>query len=1140
MQSESNTGKDLTPVVFIRDEPAEVDFFSTHTVLAEAIVDTVRTNSELKVIGLLGRWGSGKSTVAKMVVDRLEGDCASSFRVFTYDAWLHQSDPIRRSFLESLLNGLVDSAAIPTGKWSDKLKELNGQIEDTHVVEAPSLSPDARWLGLSLLPVPIGVGMLGLDTIKEAFGDQSTTLGLIAFLLAVVFILMPGFVWALRYLYGREWSATWRISKKGYFARRFWAIVDKDGSPSAAMQIFTNRSVTQTNTRTVRSGDPSSIEFGQVFQEIMREVATGNRRFVILIDNLDRIAEREALQMWATIRSFFLASHQTEDFKHESFHPTVILPIDRHAIEQMFRLTEDADGTDRARSFIDKTFDVTFEVTPPVGSDWRAFLLRQLKTVFGPDYQEQWGFWVRRIFEQGIPDNQVVITPREINKFVNRIAALYIQWRGKGVSVGVMALYIVKRGVVDNNLIEFIQSDNGDYSKISSNWQNEIAALHFGVPIEKAAQVALERPTRQAIVEFDRAQFAKLADIPGFPEIFEFSIADLPAGHAGRYTAFEMVSNAAILLDSLENDYGGEWKSLARQNIVDKYLSTHHDFGLSDDLNDRLRIISSFVDRNFSEMFRDVTQVGLEALLVANHTSVRQVTAVLRAASDLVTFAEQHEIELPEFELDVEANVFINEFSRLAAYPRLWPQIRTPLEGAAITEAIIGAMRVPTRDEYASITTRHLADPDADDVYAGENRADWNAVAEAATEVARSPTNYGVTATEAIKSLVALEKFEELARARLIEIVDDYTVAARLNDAVDRKGWSDVALMVAVLMWRNRPFAPPTSTTWQAMLQTKPDLSRMLIVAIRKHFPGMEMQILWNSHERSSYPTREFVETVIGDFVATGDLGDFDSRHVFENLPRYRYAVPWRQRDRFLELLNSRSDLLSAIETEPLGPQITEAAKFLKAKGGDTAERVAAIVRQRVEEATVPAWASAIADGAAPYGLLEQAKAGQPLQFNRRSALFEALISAVPTMIGRAGHEMRERWFELSQLLNPNARTSVFSELSARMSESSSAQSLHLLKAGGQKFLKQKGFAKEPDRAVGTVILAQLQSKAGRDWLKDNDEIMRGWLQRAGEPVRNEVRDLLTKLSKSKLEDRSYMAKLLLERWKLERALTTD
>ena len=119
LAEESNSQLTAVPKVrFIRDVPADDDFFTTHSRVAEAIVHAIRENPEIKVIGLLGRWGSGKSTVANKVVELLEEPKNSEFKVFPYDAWLHQSDPLRRSFLESLILALVRADAIAPRKWT--------------------------------------------------------------------------------------------------------------------------------------------------------------------------------------------------------------------------------------------------------------------------------------------------------------------------------------------------------------------------------------------------------------------------------------------------------------------------------------------------------------------------------------------------------------------------------------------------------------------------------------------------------------------------------------------------------------------------------------------------------------------------------------------------------------------------------------------------------------------------------------------------------------------------------------------------------------------------------------------------------------------------------------------------------------
>lgn len=1135
METPVDKAPERSVVTFIRDVPADEDFFSTHTRLAHAIVDSIRSNEEIKVVGLLGRWGSGKSTVAKMLIEIMAEDEGRGFRVFTYDAWLHQSDPLRRSFLESLLRALVEANAIQPGKWSNKLKELNGQIEDAEVIEAPSLSADARWIGLSLLPVPIGVGLLDLDTIKEAFGENATWLGLSTFLVALAFLLMPGLVWLARYLTRREWKTTWYTSKKRYFSKAFWTVFDEEGSPTAALRIFTNHSVKRANTRTVRSGEPSSLEFGRVFQEIMREATTDKKRFVILIDNLDRIAEEEALQMWATIRSFFLASHGTEDFKHESFHPTVILPIDRHAIEQLFATSPDGSGSERARSFIDKTFDVTFEVTQPVSSDWRAFLEQQMERVFGADYRESWGFWTRRLFEQSLPETQVIVTPREINKLLNRVAALYVQWRDQGITVEVMALYVIRQDTIHRDLLAFLQSNQGEFNRLSPDWQREIAALYFGVPIEKAAQVVLERPIERAIVDFDRESFARLSNIPGFADTFEFATARLSAPE-GR-NPFEVVSNAALLLDTI-NDRAGEWQAMAWRNLVERYLTSDSEFGPSDDLAKRLHLLGDHVEPSVLEEFLKITSKGLGRLMTMDHSRTQHLTAVCSAATHLVEFADKHQIDPPEFWLDVEPNIFVRKFAGLTFYSKVWPQVRTNLGGAELTEGIIAMLRDVKQQSKAATAVRYLGDSSLQDIHAGEDLLDWNAVTEVATEIVRSPGNYGVVASPAIRVLMSLSKPESLARTRLLEVIDDQTLAFHLSEAVGQKEWNGVALIVAVLMWRNREFALPAGTSWDAVLKAKPDIPKLIIDEVRRYYPNAVMRVLWNAQAVNIYPTKDFVEVLIGHFVDAGNLGSFDPGEVIKNLSRYRYAVPWRQRDRFLELVNRRADLLTAIETEPLGPPIVEAAKYLQAKGGDTAQRAKAIMRRRVEEADVDAWVVAINQGKEPYGLIAQFGPDEQPRFGRKSNLCEALSMTIPTLVGTASRDVRARWFELSQLLKSDAQTKVMGELADMLRDASADQALHLLKVGGARLLKQGGFAKQADRSVETVILPQLQSKDGRDWLKDHDEMLHGWLQRAGPDRRENAREALIKLSQSKLEERSYSAKLLMERWELEKAFS--
>lgn len=104
---------------FIIDEPAEVDFFNTHSPVAFAIARSIIGNPALKIIGLLGRWGSGKSTIVRDVAAQLAA-VDGNYLTFTYDAWLHQNDPLRRSFLESLVRFLSHRKHIDSEAWDQR------------------------------------------------------------------------------------------------------------------------------------------------------------------------------------------------------------------------------------------------------------------------------------------------------------------------------------------------------------------------------------------------------------------------------------------------------------------------------------------------------------------------------------------------------------------------------------------------------------------------------------------------------------------------------------------------------------------------------------------------------------------------------------------------------------------------------------------------------------------------------------------------------------------------------------------------------------------------------------------------------------------------------------------------------------
>lgn len=104
--------------VFLDDVPCYEDSaFEIHNKVADAIVDEIENNSPAN-IAILGEWGSGKSTVLNYVKAKLDSDAI----FFTFDAWAHSGDSLRRNFIESLNAAIIAAHEVGQSDESEAKK----------------------------------------------------------------------------------------------------------------------------------------------------------------------------------------------------------------------------------------------------------------------------------------------------------------------------------------------------------------------------------------------------------------------------------------------------------------------------------------------------------------------------------------------------------------------------------------------------------------------------------------------------------------------------------------------------------------------------------------------------------------------------------------------------------------------------------------------------------------------------------------------------------------------------------------------------------------------------------------------------------------------------------------------------------
>ena len=85
-----------------------------------AISDLIISEDGGRAVGLEGGWGAGKSTIVRLVAEKLKGTSASSTRIAVFDAWAHQGDPLRRTFLEQLIQCMQDAGWVDRDEWDER------------------------------------------------------------------------------------------------------------------------------------------------------------------------------------------------------------------------------------------------------------------------------------------------------------------------------------------------------------------------------------------------------------------------------------------------------------------------------------------------------------------------------------------------------------------------------------------------------------------------------------------------------------------------------------------------------------------------------------------------------------------------------------------------------------------------------------------------------------------------------------------------------------------------------------------------------------------------------------------------------------------------------------------------------------
>ncbi len=484
----------VCPTVLLGDTPTEEDAFR-HREIASAIAGMILTEDGGRAIALTGPWGSGKSTVVTLLAREL-GNRKEPATVITFDAWAHQGDPLRRTFLEVAIEEL--SQFLDQQAWTERKDILARRLVITSTHAQPQLTGLGALGALALLASPVSFQLFSIFTKDNKAG-----------------ITLPQWV-----LFGFG-SAPLLLS---LYILLMWLRSYMQRNPRPIPSLIYSASENRTVTNTSRTAEPTSVEFEQAYCDLLRDaIGDSNRKVVLVIDNLDRLEATDAKAIWATLRTFFDKPIRSEPWFHKTW---ILVPFDSEGLKS----SQTTGGDTPANPFVEKTFQAFFRVPAPLLSNWEAYLYQQLAIALPHHKGSDEYHDIFRVYDnlKRLPSDTP--TPRQLKLFVNKLGSLHRQWQHQ-IPLATQAAFLLLLEQHGGSFVERLQNTDGKglttesvSRRLSGDWQRDVAALYFNVPVDMAFEALLNAPVSSALVSRDPSALQSLERSPGFDEILQRAI----------------------------------------------------------------------------------------------------------------------------------------------------------------------------------------------------------------------------------------------------------------------------------------------------------------------------------------------------------------------------------------------------------------------------------------------------------------------------------------------------------------------------------------------------------------------------------------------------------------------------------------
>ncbi|MFA5499738.1 MAG: P-loop NTPase fold protein [Candidatus Omnitrophota bacterium] len=260
-----------------------------HRVYADTLVNVIKNNDAPLVIGLLGDWGSGKSTILNIFQNKIKDSCEIAY----FNAWKYSKDSFRRQFLIECAKALIKDG----DERNRFIKDLNTRfIKDlnTQVTSLKDLSKALNNIKINaqyLIPllVFLSIALTAMFVVSFVYGfTKSSILAILTPLIVTTLLRDP-----------------------------FLKLIEKLMVGVFKIDV-----------------DPKII-FPEQFQEKFLEIIKGaNREIIFIIDDIDRCPDEMIMEILDSAKTFFTSyDNNIPEFKKCYF----ILAMDDKAVIEVFK-----------------------------------------------------------------------------------------------------------------------------------------------------------------------------------------------------------------------------------------------------------------------------------------------------------------------------------------------------------------------------------------------------------------------------------------------------------------------------------------------------------------------------------------------------------------------------------------------------------------------------------------------------------------------------------------------------------------------------------------------------------------------------------------------------------------------------------